>query len=316
VPPVAAPTAVEKVHVTFDSDGEIAERVVEAVVVEPSEVVDPRVEEEDETAVVAEGTTQKIDAEEPQRVVDPAVFKFWKQRRTLFHKYVDGIQLDHESWYSVTPESIAQHIAQRCACDVIVDPFSGCGGNIIQFAQTCRQVIAIEIDADKIRMAKANAAIYGVADRIEWIHGDALQVLPTLRGADVVFLSPPWGGLSYSRTRFGVEEMKIGSTSGVQLFEMARRVAKNVVYYLPKTTPEAELQALTPDEAVECEHIHLNGQLKVVNAYYGDLAFSEYGGQNPRSYDENAIQAEDSEGQEPTTTENGDGSGDVLHVTE
>lgn len=57
-------------------------------------------------------------------------------------------------------------------------------------------MIAIDIDPDKIEMARHNAAIYGVADRIEFIVGDFLQLSETLR-ADVVFLSPPWGGPSY-----------------------------------------------------------------------------------------------------------------------
>lgn len=42
-----------------------------------------------------------------------------------------------ESWYSVTPEIISRHIAERCSCYLIVDPFCGAGGNIIQFAKTC-----------------------------------------------------------------------------------------------------------------------------------------------------------------------------------
>jgi trimethylguanosine synthase len=39
--------------------------------------------------------------------------KYWAQRRRLFTKFDDGIQLDKESWYSVTPEVIANHIAKR-----------------------------------------------------------------------------------------------------------------------------------------------------------------------------------------------------------
>lgn len=42
-----------------------------------------------------------------------------------------------ESWYSVTPEIISDHIAERCSCYLIVDPFCGAGGNVIQFAKTC-----------------------------------------------------------------------------------------------------------------------------------------------------------------------------------
>jgi RNA cap guanine-N2 methyltransferase len=44
-----------------------------------------------------------------------------------------------EGWYSVTPEKLAEHIAFRCASDVIIDAFCGCGGNAIQFAKVCHR---------------------------------------------------------------------------------------------------------------------------------------------------------------------------------
>jgi trimethylguanosine synthase len=94
----------------------------------------------------------------------------------------------------VTPEVIAQHHARRISCDVVVDAFTGCGGNAIQLAMTCRQVIAIDMDPKKIAIAKHNAHVYGVSDRIEWLVGDAFQILPSIKYADAVFLSPPWGG--------------------------------------------------------------------------------------------------------------------------
>lgn len=42
-------------------------------------------------------------------------------------------------------------------------------------------VIAIELDKQRLEMAKVNAEVYGVKDKIKWIHGDCLEVLPTLR---------------------------------------------------------------------------------------------------------------------------------------
>ena len=57
-------------------------------------------------------------------------------------------------------------------------------------------VIAIDISEEKIECARHNAHIYGVEDRIEFIVGDFLKLAPSLK-ADVVFLSPPWGGPSY-----------------------------------------------------------------------------------------------------------------------
>lgn len=64
------------------------------------------------------------------------------------------------------------------------------------FFSLCASVIAIDIDAGRLALAQHNAQVYGVADRIEFLQGDFLQLAPRLR-ADAVFLSPPWGGPEY-----------------------------------------------------------------------------------------------------------------------
>ena len=79
---------------------------------------------------------------------------------------------------------------------MIVDGFCGVGGNAIQLAFTCERVIAIDNDATRLAIAKHNAAVYGVEDRIEFILGDFFHVAKDLK-ADAVFLSPPWGGPEY-----------------------------------------------------------------------------------------------------------------------
>ena len=44
-----------------------------------------------------------------------------------------------EGWFSATPEKIAEHIAERCRCDLVVDAFCGVGSNAIQFAFSCER---------------------------------------------------------------------------------------------------------------------------------------------------------------------------------
>ena len=61
----------------------------------------------------------KLDREPPVPVPEelssfPHISKYWAQRYRLFSKYDDGVKLDQESWYSITPEKIAEHIAERC----------------------------------------------------------------------------------------------------------------------------------------------------------------------------------------------------------
>lgn len=110
--------------------------------------------------------------------IPPDVRKFWKIRTTLF-SYFDGSSptgmlplLDEQSWFSVTPEPIAARISHRCRANVVLDAFCGAGGNAIQFAFTCQHVIAIDIDPVKLLLARHNAEVYGVKDKITFLLGD------------------------------------------------------------------------------------------------------------------------------------------------
>ena len=53
--------------------------------------------------------------------------------------YTHFFPLSSEGWFSATPEKIAEHLASRCQCDLIVDAFCGVGSNAIQFAHTCER---------------------------------------------------------------------------------------------------------------------------------------------------------------------------------
>ncbi|CAB9530132.1 Trimethylguanosine synthase [Seminavis robusta] len=107
---------------------------------------------------------------------DKSIDKYWAQRRRLFAKFDQGIQLDSEGWYSVTPEIIADHVAHRvgdlAASSsttggwVVLDAFCGCGGNGIAFskvpADRISLVICVDTDRNKLRMAAHNAALYHI----------------------------------------------------------------------------------------------------------------------------------------------------------
>ncbi|PIA46268.1 hypothetical protein AQUCO_01500052v1 [Aquilegia coerulea] len=135
----------------------------------------------------------------PQEVTD-SIVKYWCQRYSLFSKFDDGIKMDEEGWFSVTPESIARHHAARCGGGIVIDSFTGVGGNAIQLAKRGNHVIAIDIDPQKIEYAQQNAAIYGVDGIIDFINGDFFQLAPKMK-ADTVFLSPPWGGPDYAKVQ-------------------------------------------------------------------------------------------------------------------
>lgn len=242
------------------------------------------------------------------------MIKYWRQRRSLFTLF-DGSSitgqlplLDQESWYSVTPEPIAARIAQRCRCGIVLDAFCGVGGNAIQFALTCEKVIAIDIDPIKLKMAKHNARVYGVEQFITFLQGDwhefanawirnrdmsasdsDLQA-DTVRwqgcqklNFDVVFLSPPWGGVSYRTFQShskqspqknqqipsiaapatpSIEEMEekddcdenfyplsaLAPSGGKCLYETAKRITSNVCMFVPRTVDLNELASLVDED--------------------------------------------------------------------
>jgi predicted RNA methylase len=97
-----------------------------------------------------------------------------------------------EGRYSLTPEALAMKLAQRVAGQRIVDTCCGSGGNAIAFARAGCAVTAIDLDAERLAEAAHNAGLYGVAQRIRFVHGDACALVPQL-SADVLFVDPPWG---------------------------------------------------------------------------------------------------------------------------
>ncbi|SPP83858.1 blast:Trimethylguanosine synthase [Drosophila guanche] len=200
------------------------------------------------------------------------LFKYWRKRFSLFSRFDQGIRLDRESWFSVTPEKIAKQTARRLACDVILDAFCGCGGNAIQFAFTCARVIAVDIDAEKLAMAKHNARIYGVADKIEFIHADFLQLAASTKlRPDVVFFSPPWGGPNYiNQATFDIERSLLPVSASL-LMGLGRRLADNVGFFLPRNTSISQVIALSgAGQQCEVEHNFLDTRLVALTAYFGN----------------------------------------------
>ncbi|XP_029380342.1 trimethylguanosine synthase [Echeneis naucrates] len=218
------------------------------------------------------GRRQQVPTE---MAAEPELAKYWAQRYRLFSRFDEGIRLDREGWFSVTPERIAEHIALRVehkfhGCQLVVDAFCGVGGNAIQFALTGKKVLAVDIDAVRLDLARHNAAVYGVANQIEFLQGDFLQLASHLRG-DVVFLSPPWGGPDYLTAEvFDIKTMI--EPDGFEIFGQAKLISDNIVYFLPRNADMDQVASLAgPGGKVEVEQNFLNNKLKTITAYFGSL---------------------------------------------
>lgn len=207
--------------------------------------------------------------------ISSGIAKYWNQRYSLFSLFDSGIKMDEEGWFSVTPEPIAKHHASRVGAGVLIDCFTGVGGNTIQFATKCKHVVAVDIDPQKIGCAQHNATVYGVHDHIDFIVGDFIHIAPHLKG-ETAFMSPPWGGPDYAKVDVYDIKTMLKPCDGYYLFKLATVIASRVVMFLPRNTDINQLAdmclSVDPPWAVEVEKNFLNGKLKAITAYFEEQA--------------------------------------------
>lgn len=218
---------------------------------------------------------------------------------------------------------------------IVLDAFCGCGGNAIAFGlkDKISTVVCVDFDRNKLRMAAHNASLYGVdPKKMIFIEADSIHVMGSYSGGklsniepatkdaiimeetcdgyvigglsllppalDVIFLSPPWGGMDYldeGKSGYDVSNrIKVSSkdsqiqvdkprkagvhnhhvVDGDELFCLASRSAtqKNVIYFLPRNINGISLgrAALKAGytKFYELEQNVLNGKLKTITAYF------------------------------------------------
>ncbi len=91
----------------------------------------------------------------------------------------------------LTPERLAQHMAEEASGKLVFDACCGIGGNSIGFARSGCTVYAVEQRPELIQIARENANAFGVRNRITFKVGDTLQHLP--KETNICFVDPPWG---------------------------------------------------------------------------------------------------------------------------
>ena len=164
----------------------------------------------------------------------------YRQRSIGFSR--PSMRLDAEARLSLTPEALALELGERARGLHVIDACAGAGGNAIGFARAGCAVVAIEIDKTRLAMAKHNAAAYDVADRIEFVCGDACAIAPEL-DADLLFIDPPWGR-RYDKARVTLSDLPPCE----QLLERAHHVPKQWLKvppsFDPSTLPGCYIEAM------------------------------------------------------------------------
>lgn len=147
---------------------------------------------------------------------------------------------------------------------VVLDAFGGVGGNAIQFAlcPDVSHVYACEIDGETAALGRHNSRVYGVHSKVDYVHCDCFHFMRSARaraarGANIVFLSPPWGGpravkMTKSQGNFTELESLGGlSVTTSAMVRAALEIAPVVALYLPKDTALSALDDVMREAGVE-----------------------------------------------------------------
>ena len=211
--------------------------------------------------------------------------KYWAQRYRLFSRYDEGARLEGDMWFSVTPEAAALHQAERAVAGgarLVLDAFAGAGGNTVAFARAGAHALGVDCDQARLRAAAANAALYGVRSRCDFVQADWNSLSAAMArhrplgacGPDLLFLSPPWGGPDYlGAERYDLTKPMAGDADAAALLRRARALAPRVAFFLPRNVAPHDAAALAaeaaPGERAEREDMQLNGVTKACTLYVG-----------------------------------------------
>lgn len=188
---------------------------------------------------------------------------YWKRLSALEQR----MQIDVEGLYSLAQQSIMDQITALIPGRTAIDAFCGVGGSAIGLARAGKKVLSIDTDEKRIAMARYNAALFGVEDKIEFRIGDTLEILQTAR-ADCIFLDPPWGGPDYSKqSKFYLKDF---SPHGKTLLELSLARSQQTVIRLPKNFEMSELEAY--EGTYTLTENYLEGKLMHFSAYFSAQA--------------------------------------------
>lgn len=174
-------------------------------------------------------------------------------------KLAKRMKFDEKSIEIATPEILANYRAERLSCECIIDIGCGIGGDTIALAATCGKVIAIDIDQKMIDFARNNCKAYGRKNVI-FVRGDALKMNLKKYGATYAFADPT--------RRLKERRIKELSETIPSTIDLIKKLS-----FFRGFCIEVSQQLNVDEIPFDCEkeYVSLNGELRCLSLYFGEL---------------------------------------------
>ncbi|MEJ3656082.1 class I SAM-dependent methyltransferase [Actinomycetes bacterium KLBMP 9759] len=131
----------------------------------------------------------RLRREFPTRLVVDAMAQHELRRRaSVKFRRAEDMFFTRDGWEQASAEVVSAHRRARYrGCDRVADLCCGIGGDLVALAAEC-SVRAVDRDPVHLWMARRNAGVHGVADRVETVEADVRDA--DLTGLDGVFVDP------------------------------------------------------------------------------------------------------------------------------
>jgi len=162
----------------------------------------------------------------------------------------------------------ANHIAERFNGRVVLETCTGGGFTTIALARNAAHVFSVEIDAERLKEAKRNAAIAGVGKNITFIRADIFDVeIGSLSNTiDAALIDPDWADTGSGHV-FRFVDSTTQPPSDWVLDHLAD-FTQNITLVQPPFIDEHEFEHLLPHEL---EKLYMSEKHELYCLHFGKL---------------------------------------------
>lgn len=191
------------------------------------------------------------------------------ERNAIRAKFGDDYNADDKTYLMGIDRRLTEHFAGRFRGRRVLETCTGAGFTVLALARTAERVVTVEIDPVHQAQARENVELAGVADRVKFVLGNALddRTLCACLPFDSAFLDPDWAVTGQEHVyRFRNSNTRPPAD---ELLQKVLGMTPDVAIVLP---PFIDLSELNDLPSHERQRLYLDGELALFCLYFGSLA--------------------------------------------
>jgi len=189
-------------------------------------------------------------------------------RETVRAKFGADYCADDATYRMGLDVHLANHIADRFTGRVVLETCTGGGFTTIALARKAEHVFSVEIDPERQKEARRNAAIAEVGDNITFIRSDIFDLKIDLlaKRIDAALIDPDWSDTGSNHVYRFLDSTTRPPSDWI--LEYLGDYTENITLVQPPFVDEREFDHLLPHEL---EWLYMSGKHELYCLHFGEL---------------------------------------------